>query len=409
MTSKNLVPKTRLAVFLSSIFHEPLYTLYPILPFLMVKNLGATSFQIVLLTMLKPFASIFSFYWSERLSQKKHSIKLNLLVAGILARLSLCVSMFFDNVWLLILGSTIYMIFWRAGIPAWMEILKRNLPTRKREKYFSIGSMIAYVEGILIGIGFGFMLDNYLYMWKLFYSIAIFFGLIGVIIQSVLKINTESEGSENAIEKNTFWEFLTKPLINCVNLLKERPDFRKFQWSFMFGGFALMIIQPVIPIFFAEVLSISYVDLAIAYSICKGLGFVLTSQIWSRAMSVVPIRLFTSLILIGFAVFPIFIILAKINLLYLYLAYTIYGVAQAGSHLIWHLSGPLFANNDRSTRYSGVNIMFVGVRGFVGPPIGGALASIMGPIFVLCTCSILCFLGILQMMWKVPKRLLRPS
>jgi MFS family permease len=394
--------KTRRAILLSSIFNEPFVSLYALLPFILLKNLDATAFQIVILTMLKPVSSIFSLYWSERISQDRQTLRMNLIGAGLFARIPFLVALMFDNVWLLIAASILYMLFSRAGIPAWMEILKVNIPDKAREKSFSFGSALGYAEGVLIAIGIGSLLDHSGASWKLFFAVAIFLGLVALWIQAKVPIakNHETIPEQSRV---SFKESLLRPWRDCYELMRSRNDFRKFQWAFMVGGFGLMVIQPVIPIFFTETLHISYRDLLIAYSICKGLGFVLTSSLWSRALSYFSVGKFTTFVLIGFALFPLLIVASIAHPFWIYVAYFVYGIAQAGSHLIWHLSGPLFAEGEKSSRYSGVNIVMVGLRGAVGPPIGGLLVAFFGPIAVFIISSVCCISGLLALLQKSEK------
>lgn len=406
-TPTRYAQRTRTSLILSSLIHEPFASLYPLLPFILIKNFKIAAFQIVLLTMLKPVASLFSFYWSEKVSQGRHSLKWNLLGAGLMARIPFIFALFFDNMWLLIGASTLYMLFLRASIPAWMEILKLNLPDRTRERYFAIGAAIGYAEGVLIAIGIGSLMDTYIDSWRFLFLGALLLGIIGVFIQAMLPIQEKSYAPSK--EKMTYLESFVRPWRDCFNLMKKRSDFRRFQWAFMVGGLGLMIIQPVIPIYFAETLKLSYRDLMIAYSICKGLGFVITSPFWSRSMGTLSVGSFTSVVLGGFALFSLLITLGVYSSMWIYLAYFVYGIAQAGSHLIWHLSGPIFAQDEESSRFSGINIVMVGARGMVGPPLGGLLALLFGPIFVLYLSVIFCLGGVGSMLIRAPQRLTKPA
>ena len=262
--------KTKWAVLWSSLLFEPFAALYPLLPVILLKGAGATGLQIVLLTMLKPVSSLFSLYWSERVSQNRQTLKGNLLGAGLLARLPFLGALFFDNVWLFVAASTLYMLFSRAGIPAWMEMLKQSLPAKERERVFSWGSAIGYAEGALIAIGLGAFLDQSVDGWKLCFAAASLLGLAGLFIQLRVPIRHVQEPPlpTNALQ----------PWRDCYTLMKTHAPFRRFQWAFMAGGLGLMLIQPVIPVFFADTLTITYRDLMIAYSICKGLGFVTTAS-----------------------------------------------------------------------------------------------------------------------------------
>jgi MFS family permease len=105
-------------------------------------------------------------------------------------------------------------------------------------------------------------------------------------------------------------------------------------------------------------------------------------------------------VLVGFAIFPLVIVAAILHPYWIYVAYFIYGIAQAGSHLIWHLSGPLFAEGEKSLRYSGVNIVMVGIRGALGPPLGGLLVAFTGPIFVFLLSALFCLFGTVALFFK---------
>lgn len=66
---------------------------------------------------------------------------------------------------------------------------------------------------------------------------------------------------------------------------------------------------------------------------------------------------------------------------------------QGGSHLIWNMSGPHFAGKEESSRYTGVGVVMVGLRGAVGPPLGSAISTLWGALPVLSIGAILCLLS----------------
>ena len=129
--------KTKRALLWSQLLSEPLVTLYGFLPFLLYKDLGASAFQISLLMMLKPVVTILSFYWSAGL--KGHQLKRNVIGAGFLMRAPFLLCPWIDSPWFIVGAAVNYMFFFRAGAPAWMEILKCNLP--KCGRLFSLSSM----------------------------------------------------------------------------------------------------------------------------------------------------------------------------------------------------------------------------------------------------------------------------
>lgn len=394
--------KTRFALFTSSLLNEPLTLLYVWLPFILRKDLGASAFQIALFMMLRPAMSLISFYWSAAIEKKRGKLRSNLVISGLLARIPFLLCFFVDNVWFLLLAAAIHMLFLKGGLPAWMEILKLNLPSEKRERLFSLSSTLGYIEGILLAFCIGTYLDSGNGTWKLFCLLSSLFGLIAVFVQWRLPIRNETQRQKNTSDTS---HPILKPWKHSLELMKARPDFALFQWVFMIGGFGIMLVTAALPLFFVDSLQLSHTNFATARSICMGLGFALTSSYWARALSRFTMPRLTAFICLGFALFPLLLVFASYNLLWLYGAYIVYGITQGGSHIIWHLSGPLFAKNEDSSQYSGVNVCMVGVRGLIAPLAGNTLCCYIGPEKVLILGACICLSGALfALARKVPTK-----
>lgn len=389
--------KTKRALLSSSFLNEPLTLLYAWLPFIMRKDLDASSFQIALVLMLRPVMSIISFYWSFNVENNTKKLRTNLVLSGILARAPFLFCLFIDNVWFLILASAIHMLFLRGGMPAWMEILKLNLPKEHRQKLFSLSSTLGYIEGVLLALGMGALMDTHSQFWKIFLFAGAILGLITVAVQWRLPIRGEAK--KVPVQKDTTNRFL-KPWINSYELMRSRPDFAHYQWGFMIGGFGIMLIATALPLFFVDVLQLSHTNFATARSVCMGLGFAFSSALWARALSRFSIPRITAAICLGFAIFPLLLVLAPQSLTWLYLAYIVYGVTQGGSHIVWHLSGPLFAKNGDSSTFSGVNVVMVGIRGLIAPLASNVLCVFFGPQNVLLLGAFICLSGMLFMLTK---------
>ena len=381
--------KTRLSIILASILKEPFACIFPLLPFFLLKDLKADPSQIVLLAMLRPISAFFSFYFSEFVSRKSITLKSALLSSGLLATLGFIPALLTDNILLYIFGATTYMIFTRAQIPAWMEVIKTNISKEKWENSFSMGSIISYSTGVLYTIIFASMINNYKMAWKAPFALALALAVIAVFFQAALIDN------DHKVQKGSFGikDKLYTPIKDSFILMREKTEFRKFQWAFMIGGIGLMIIQPVIPIYFTKSLHLKYSDLMIAFCICKALGFVFTTPFWNILLKRISHAMFVVLVLFGFALFSFLLVFSSLNEQSIFFAYFIYGVAQAGSHLIWHLSGPLFSGMESSSRYSGVNIVMVGVRGLIGPVVGWCLMQTIPPVSIFILSMALSLLG----------------
>ena len=293
----------------------------------------------------------------------------------------------FDSSWYLIAAAINYMFFYRASAPAWSEILRRNIGETMRNRWFSISSGIAYAESVILALGVGGILDHDPSLWKIFFFGSALIGMGGLAVLS----RVEVEGVDEEQPEIGFVEQIKKPWRDFVDLMKERPDFSLFQWGMMLWGLGLMILQPALPIFAVDWLGISYMEIAAAVSAARGIGFALSSPLWGRWMERKPILHTSAVIFSVMGLFPLFLSLASFQIVWLYVAFFWYGIGQAGGHLIWYLSGPLFAGKEESQRYTGANVVMAGVRGMVGPSLGSFLSVFWGPLQVLGIGGLLCF------------------
>lgn len=371
----------------SNLLTEPLFTLYSFLVFILYKDLGASAFQITLLMALKPIITILSFYWSAGLKGKAQKLKSNVLWAGFFMRAPFFLCFWFDSAWFVIAAAVNYMFFYRAAIPAWLEIIKRNMGEGKRNKAFSISSAIGYGEGVLLALGCGALLDKDPSLWKILFLISAAIGLLSLIPQSRIAV----EGEDEIVERPSVKEVIVRPWRDSYRLMRQRLDFSRFQWGFMVSGFGLMLIQPALPLFAVDILGVSYLEMAAAISIAKGLGFALSSPIWARWIDRIHIFKMASFVFLAIGLFTILLSFSVWSVAWLYIAYFWYGVGQGGSHLVWNMSGPIFSGKEESSSYTGVNVVMAGLRGAVAPPLGGWLAICLGPIQVLLMGGALCF------------------
>ena len=373
------------ALFWSSTLSEPLFTLYGFIAFILYKDLGASAFQIALMTCFKPIITILSFYWSAGL-EKSGKLKSNVLWAGFLMRAPFLLCPWIDSVWFIIGAAVNYMFFYRAGIPGWMEMIRRNMNEGKRGKWFSWSSALGYAEGVVLALGIGSVLDKDPGLWKLLFFGAAMVGMLVLVIQS--RIPIEESGEK---ERLPFKELLVRPWKDSYHLIRTKPNFSRFQWGFMVCGFGIMLIQPALPIFAVDNLEVSYMVMAGGISVAKGLGFALSSPIWARWIEQINVLKLASWVFLSVALFPVLMSFSVWNIGWFYLAFFWYGIGQGGSHLVWNMSGPIFSGREESSRYTGVGLVLAGIRGAIAPPLGCWLAVLFGPVAVLVLGGALCF------------------
>ncbi len=382
--------KTRSALIVSSLFHEPLACLFIWLPFILRKDCQATAWQISLLATLKPLVSILSFYWSQITYYFGMNPSKSVLLSGIFARILFLFFPFFHSIEFILIASSFYLFFARAGLPSWMEMLKLNLEPKMREKWFSLSSMLGYAEGIFLAIGLGSLFDQTLSAWRYLFSLSALLGILATIYQTFVP---KSMPMPIKRRFNSVWQLVYAPIKDTLFLMKKRKDFALFQWGFMAAGFGIMLANVICPLFFVDVLGLKHVEFAHARYIFMGLGFILFSPLWQKGMQNVSIYGLTLKICFGFAVFISLVFLSNFDIRFLYGAFFLYGASQAGSHLIWHLSGPIFSKEEDSTIFSSVNLVMVGLRGLIGPILGSMIYLKIGPFAVFSLAISCCIFG----------------
>lgn len=383
--------RTRSAFLWTRVLRTPFWAIYTLLPFILYQELGSHTdhppIQIALMIALKPMASLFSMYWSSSVTMRSDRLVPNIVWGGILSTMPFFLLPYIHNSWFIVFCFASYMLFHRGTIPAWMELMRLNAPGIDGKKTFAYGSAIAYLGDGVLPFLFGPLLDNYFEHWRWIFPIVALLSLIPVFFQWRILVE---KGPDHPKATKQIASFLKKPWQDAYQLLSSRKDFRDFQLGFMYGGAGLMLMHAVLPSYFKGVLQLSWTELAVALTLCKGIGFALTSQSWAHWMQKVDIYRLSSLVTLIACLFPLGLLLANFHLFWIYFAYFAYGVMQAGSELSWNLSGPIFSRREDSSIYSGVNVLTVGIRGCFAPFLGTLLLCGSSPSIVLCIGGALC-------------------
>lgn len=169
-----------------------------------------------------------------------------------------------------------------------------------------------------------------------------------------------------------------------------------------------MTIHAILPKYFTETLNLSYTKILLAICFCKGIGFALSSPLWVKLFNRIKIFSFCARAPLIAAFFPILLVLAKINLIFIFIAYILYGMMQGGSELGWKMSGPAFAQDKDSAPFSSINVLAVGLRGGIFPYFGALLAAIGSSYLVLTVGSLFCLAGSLYL-WRSGKKYFLPD
>ena len=369
----------------------PFWGLISLLTFILYKDMHITPLQMTLFIIIKPMSALFSPYWSQVIHQRPDRIVSNLIWGNILRYLPFLFVPWINSAWIIIGAFGLYMMFYRGTSIVWAETIKTNIPPLSQEKLIAFGSALDHCAIALLPFILGSLLDTNPQAWRWLFPLTAAFGLLST---AFIYYTPASKLAPTLLPIqlgawDLFKRHILKPWKDSWQLIKKDTNFSHFQIGFMLGGASLMILQSTIPILFADVLKLSYTKLLIAMTICKSVGYVLTTPLWVKFFRRVNIYYFSSFVTILVALFPFLLLSSQIHILFLYCAFALYGIIQAGSELSWHMSGPIFAKEKDSTIFSGTNVLAVGIRGCVIPPLGALLYTLTNSVVVMIAGSLL--------------------
>lgn len=377
--------------------YSPLEALFPLLIFILSKELHATPLQLTVLAASKPVVSLFAFQLSALLAGNSRLFRPFLMGMTLLSALPCLFFPVIGNNWFYIVSYALFMTTLRASVPAWIELLKCHAGLRKMSGIAATGSAINYAIMMALPVLLGFWMDHYPEVWKFAFFAFGLLLLLNLFVLSFLK----TEGAR---------KIKIQPLLSTWKegwqLIRKRPDFAHYQVLFFLGGAGLVALQPILPIYFNESLHLSYTQLTVAFSLCKGLAFVASSPFWAKWAKNISLYKLNAAVNILSTLFVACILAAMEGEPWLWLAYLFYGAMQAGCEMSWNLSPPTFSQDKESTIYASINLFFVGLRGCICPFLGQAIFLYSGSFAVLDLAATACLLSVFYA-WFLDKKDLR--
>jgi hypothetical protein len=395
--SAHIESRAKSAFLWSHILNVPFWGLINLLCIILYKDMHISALHVTAIIALKPMSALIAPYWSKMIYKRPEKIVPNLIGSHLLRYIPFLFLYWIESPWIITLFFGMYMALYRGGIPAWMELFRSYIPEGSREKFVSYGTVIDYCGTALLPLLLGTFLDHKESSWRALFPLTAILGLFSLYflyrIPKIPPLSHPAPPKEDSIKNN-----ILSPWKQGWDLVKKRPDFANYQIGFLLGGAGLIIIQPMLPTFFVDELHLSYTKLLVALTLCKGIGLILTSRIWTHLFRKLDIHRLSALVVAIAALFPIILIGAQGKIFLLYLAYGIYGAMQAGSELSWKMSGPVFAKQEDSSFFSSVNIMAVGIRGCVVPFLGSFIGFFTSATVVMLLGSFLSLLSAGQLL-----------
>ncbi len=193
--SQSLQNRTRWGYVATRVLDTPFWAIYNLLPVILYKDLQATPAQIAAMISLKPLVSLLSMYWSSAINRYRERLVSNIILARVLGYLPFFLFPFVDNCWFFVAAFGLYMMLTVGIVPAWMEILKVNIPNRTRERLFSYTQAFGYLGGVLLPFAFGWLLDGYFQAWRWIFPAASLLALSAFFFQRRIGVPLQDNSS----------------------------------------------------------------------------------------------------------------------------------------------------------------------------------------------------------------------
>ena len=360
------------------------------------KSLGATEFQVTLLTMVMPVASLTSIWWGQLLMGRDQ--RAILWVGGTIGIFAVASGVFLGTVKHLFIIYFIYFISFALLGPARNRILQQHIPGKETGGLFGLSQGLRMGLAALISAGAGWWMDRVEGGWRqLFFSVAIV-GFVS--IASLASIRTKRN---NRIQVDCRKNWVIGPWKGVVRLLKDRPDFLRFEGAFMLYGIAFMMMLPVVPIYLVDDLALGYGSIGIA----KGTVFQLVTigsiplfgRLFDRST---PHRMAVGAFAFG-ALHPLTLASAiwvdgAGRMVIVLLSFALFGIAMSGVTVLWNLASMRFAGQEEDAGlYQSVHLAAVGVRGLFAPLFGYIVMQGFGKQNALLVSSVVWILAAVAM------------
>ncbi|MDO8445460.1 MAG: MFS transporter [Deltaproteobacteria bacterium] len=342
-----------------------------LLPFVAIigRKIGASEFQVALLTATPFIANIFALFWTEDIFGKGRIWYV--VWPGAIGR-ALILGMFFVstpfNYTLLIF---FYMVITAIPFPSYAYVMKANYPDDQRGhlmSYVRLGNAGMWILASAIG---GWVLEKGTGNYRYLFPVAAVFGILSAFEFGRIKMECSIDiikKCENDKERMVTLSHLAAPFKNRV--------FRQFLMSYSLFEFGLLLALPVYPLVLVDEVHIPNMVAGIYGSIVASFGLA-GFFFWGRFIDRHSTGRTLSAVCLTASLIPL-IYLSSRNLWVLGAAHAFSGLTYAAMELIGYVVITRMSSNSDVPRYMAVHIALSGVRGGIAPFLGTALMSAYG-------------------------------
>ena len=344
---------------------------------IIARKLGASSFQMALISSAPFMGALFTLYWARlsatAVSQMGFFVKVKLLARAVILFAFLAI-----NPWIFILLVFLNSLLEQAGSPAYVRIMKEIYSDDYRGRAMGYVRMEMALVAVFTAYLGGFLLDHFSYRY--IFPVGAVFGILSVTYFGRIKVQ-----KNNAKQKRKKQGILPREILEVFK--KDRP-FALFETIFFIQGFANLMIMPLFPIFLVDYLGISNTSMGKLVSLSS--VFLISSYLfWGHYIDKKgPCR---SMALSSFlaSFIPLCYFFAS-TIWYIVPASIISGFTMGAGEL----ARVNFITNRTKSKdihtYQGIDFTLMGLRGVIAPFLGVLLMYWIGmkSVFIISFCLI---------------------
>jgi len=386
--------------------------------FVLIKSLHGTNFQIGLLVQFTTLAFLVSIIINEilkRVLDKKKFIQL----AAIITRAPFLIIAFFPQSHNIVEANPVFQHIFLAIffvyflndsllLPVITMILKSNYSQDNFGYLYSFATSANKVVMLLVTFFYGILLDNNNFAFVYMYPLVGLSGIISVYLLTQIPIKSDSTPIKQSLAVA-----LKGALSEMAFILKTNKPYRDFQISFMLYGFAFLITQAIITIFFEKELKLNYSSVAFYKNAYYIIAIILMPYFGKQINKMDP-RKFGAITFLLMMFYLIFVALTEffpysfefwgIKFYYtLIIAFIFNGFFAATMSLLWYIGSAYFAEHNNVATYQSIHISLTGVRGMIIPLLGIALLDYIHYSGVFLSGIVLLFIAVLVMIWSMKR------
>lgn len=350
------------------------------------------------------FGNIVALFWA-RLAERRRKVPfLNALQAGIVLCVGLVAATWFLPIeigaYVFALLVLLARVFASGVVTARNIIWRMNYPAAHLGRIVGKITMVSSIVLAIATLAGSSVLDRYPQAYAIVYLVGAVLGVVGIIQFSRIRVRGEwsilHETPAAWSKQTNSWQdaVLSRVLRDCWTLLRDDPQFRRYQRWQMVQGASFMTMIPALYEMVSRDLTDPNRDYAIAVSILHvvpNVVMMLAISPWARwfdRIDFAHFRLYQSYsALLTHATICIGALLG--NLYVVGAGTTMLGISMAGGNLAWNLGQNSFSSREQLGRYMGVHVMLTGIRGLLFPFVGTflyGLSSVNTLVFILTTC-----------------------